>query len=190
MAPKRRGGRTAPQAKRGRAGDSRQHLEADAGDVSEPPLAVANHAHRRIRFHRSEVARVTCRIPCQKKHKHSIGVTSAEELPWTIIYKRRKHKLRSTTRRLMKHLRSVLDTSDLPAALEALSDARVEALRGFMVQKYFVRDFGLLLKPIQEAARLSATEMVEALDETERKLRGDDLLKVNDDTTRVSQITT
>ena len=111
---------------------------------------------------------------------------STEELARAIIDIRRKQKLRRTTRKLMKHLRSVLDTSDVPAALEALSDARVEALRGFMVQKYFLRDFGLLLKPIQEAARLSATGMMEALDETERKLRGDDLLEVIDDTPRVS----
>ena len=53
MAPKRRGARAAPTAKRGRAGDS-QRLEADAGAVSEPPLAVANHPQRLIRFHRSE----------------------------------------------------------------------------------------------------------------------------------------
>ena len=56
MAPKRRGGgrAAAPKAKRGRAGDSRQRLEADVGAGSEPPLAVANHLQRLIRFHRSE----------------------------------------------------------------------------------------------------------------------------------------
>ena len=41
----------------------------------------------------------------------------------------------------MKQLRSALDISGVPAALEALSDARVEALQGLMVQKHFVMDF-------------------------------------------------
>ena len=56
MAPKRRGGgrAAAPKAKRGRAGNSRQRVEADAGAGSEPPLAVANHPQRLIRFYRSE----------------------------------------------------------------------------------------------------------------------------------------
>ena len=56
MAPKRRGGgcAAAPKAKRGRVGNSRQRLEADAGAGSEPPLAVANHPQRLIRFYRSE----------------------------------------------------------------------------------------------------------------------------------------
>jgi hypothetical protein len=53
MAPKRRGARAAPTAKRGRAGDS-QRLEADADAIGEPPLAVAKHPQRLIRFHRSE----------------------------------------------------------------------------------------------------------------------------------------
>ena len=57
MAPKRRGGCAAPKAKRGRAGDS-QHLEADAGATSEPPLAVANHPQRLVQFHRSEDGKV------------------------------------------------------------------------------------------------------------------------------------
>ena len=88
----------------------------------------------------------------------------------------------------MKQLRSALDISGVPAALEALSDARVEALRGLMVQKHFVMDFGLLLKPIEDAARISAIEMLEALDETERKLCGDDLLKDNDAIKRKPEI--
>ena len=57
MAPKRHGARAAPTAKRGRAGDS-QRLEADADAsadaVGEPPLPVANHPQRLIRFHRCE----------------------------------------------------------------------------------------------------------------------------------------
>ena len=53
MAPKRRGARAAPTAKRGRAGDS-QRLEADAGAVSEPPLAVANNNRRLVHFHRED----------------------------------------------------------------------------------------------------------------------------------------
>ena len=57
MAPKRRGARAAPTAKRGRAGDS-QRLEADADAgadaVSEPPLAVANNNKRLVHFYRKE----------------------------------------------------------------------------------------------------------------------------------------
>ena len=57
MAPKRRRAHGAPTAKRGRAGDS-QRLEADgdasADAVGEPPLPVANHPQRLIRFHRCE----------------------------------------------------------------------------------------------------------------------------------------
>ena len=57
MAPKRRGARAAPTAKRGRAGDS-QRLEADADAgadaVSEPPLAVANNNRRIVHFHRED----------------------------------------------------------------------------------------------------------------------------------------
>jgi len=57
MAPKRRGARAAPTAKRGRAGDS-QRLEADADAgadaVIEPPLAVANNNRRIVHFHRED----------------------------------------------------------------------------------------------------------------------------------------
>ena len=53
MAPKRRGGRAYPKAKRGRAGDNKRE-EADAGAASEPPLPVGNNPQRLIRFHRSE----------------------------------------------------------------------------------------------------------------------------------------
>ena len=57
MAPKRRGARAAPTAKRGRAGDSRRlEANADAGAdaVIEPPLAVANHPQRLVHFHRED----------------------------------------------------------------------------------------------------------------------------------------
>ena len=56
MAPKRRGGRAAPKAKRGRAGDSQRLRvpEVDTGAVIEPPLAVANHPKRLVRFYREE----------------------------------------------------------------------------------------------------------------------------------------
>ena len=55
MAPKRRGGNAAPKRKRRRAGDNCQHItEAGANVIGELPLAVANHPHRLIRFHRSD----------------------------------------------------------------------------------------------------------------------------------------
>ena len=56
MAPKRRGARAAPKAKRGRAGDSQRLRvpEADTGAVIEPPLAVANHPQRLVHFHRED----------------------------------------------------------------------------------------------------------------------------------------
>ena len=56
MAPKRRGARAAPTAKRGRVGDSRclRVSDTDAGAQSEPSLAVANHLQRLVRFYRSE----------------------------------------------------------------------------------------------------------------------------------------
>ena len=81
MAPKRRGARAAPTAKRGRAGDS-QRLEADAGAVSEPPLAVANHPQRLIR---STAPRAT-RSSWSSRHSGAGSRASADPIVGRFIY--------------------------------------------------------------------------------------------------------
>ena len=73
MKSKRRGARADPTAKRRRAGDS-QPLEADAGAVSEPPLAVANHPQRLIR---STAPRAT-RSSWSSRHSGAGSRASAE----------------------------------------------------------------------------------------------------------------